>query len=224
MQKNNGSAGLVDKITGRNKDMAYKGALIDKGFITHVDESKINLISGHFREIMQILGMDISDPAIAETPTRIATLYVKEISSGLNLQNKPVVSLPENKYHYNQVVMERNIPLHSWCEHYFLPLTGKLHVAYVSRGKIISSQQLNSIVKFHCSKPQAQARLTEEIANSLKESLESQDIAVIIDVSHPYPSAEYTNANNRSSLTTHYSGKFQNEDTRRDVFHFLHHA
>ena len=180
------------------------------------DEAKIKLISNHFREIMKIIGLDVQDDSLNDTPNRVAKMYVKEIFSGLNAANHPKITLFENKYKYNKLVIEKNITLHSYCEHHFLPIVGKAHVAYISSGKIIGLSKLNRIVQFNAKKPQVQERLTEEIAASLKQILKSQDVAVMIDATHYCVAMRGVNDTNSSTITSHFGGRFQNEDLKSE--------
>jgi GTP cyclohydrolase I len=180
------------------------------------DEMKIKLIGNHFREIMNIIGLDVDDDGLRETPNRVARLYVKEMFSGLNPANKPSFTVFENKYKNNKIVIEKNITLHSFCEHHFLPIIGKAHVAYVPNGKIIGLSKLNRIVQFHSKKPQVQERLTDEIAVALKEALKIQDVAVMIEATHLCVAMRGVNDVNSSTITSHFGGKFQNEDLKAE--------
>jgi GTP cyclohydrolase I len=132
------------------------------------DDLKIELIQKHFKEIMQILGLDLSDDSLSGTPERVAKMYVKEIFSGLNPKNKPDVKLFENKYNYNQMLVEKDITIYSNCEHHFVPIIGRVHVAYISSGKVIGLSKINRIVQYFAKRPQVQERLTMQIGNELK--------------------------------------------------------
>lgn len=118
------------------------------------DENKIELIEERFRDIMNILGLDLTDDSLKDTPRRVAKMYVKEIFSGLNPANKPSVSLFENKYQYNQMLIEKDITLYSNCEHHFVPIVGKVHVAYISSGYVIGLSKINRIVQYYAKRPQ----------------------------------------------------------------------
>ena len=101
------------------------------------DEEKIDKIAVHFKSIMETLGLDLSDDSLKETPKRVAKMYVTEIFSGLNPKNKPEVTLFKNNYGYNQMLVEKNISVYSMCEHHFVPIIGRAHVAYIANGKVI---------------------------------------------------------------------------------------
>lgn len=181
------------------------------------DQEKIRIISHHFREIMHTLGLDLTDDSLNGTPNRVAKMYVKEIFAGLNPQNKPDVTLFENKYQYGQMLVEKNITVYSNCEHHFVPIIGKAHVAYVSSGKVIGLSKLNRIVQYYAQRPQVQERLTMQIANELKSVLETDDVALVIDATHLCVSSRGVKDVNSSTVTAEYSGVFL-ENTRKEEF------
>ncbi len=180
-----------------------------KGAFAVDDDLKIELIQNHFKEIMNILGLNLDDDSLSGTPYRVAKMYVKEIFSGLNPANKPHITLFENKYQYNKMVIEKNITLYSYCEHHFLPIIGKAHVAYFSTGKVIGLSKINRLAQYYARRPQVQERLTNQIADGLKEALQSDDVAVIIDAEHLCVRSRGIKDTNSSTITASYSGKFQ---------------
>ncbi|MCY7357348.1 MAG: GTP cyclohydrolase I FolE [Rudanella sp.] len=185
------------------------------------DDHKIELIEGHFREIMNILGLDLTDDSLKGSPRRVAKMYVKETFSGLNPANKPSATLFENKFQYNQMLVEKDITVHSYCEHHFVPIIGRAHIAYISSGKVIGLSKLNRIVQFFAKRPQVQERLTMQIANELKEVLDTEDVAVIIDAKHLCVSTRGVNDVNSSTITSAYSGKFEDEATRQELLRYV---
>ncbi|RNC86542.1 MAG: GTP cyclohydrolase I FolE [Winogradskyella sp.] len=172
------------------------------------DQEKKERISILFGEIMDVLGLDLADDSLKGTPDRVAKMYIEEIFSGLNPKNKPKVALFDNKYQYNQMLVEKNITFYSNCEHHFVPIIGKAHVAYISSGKVIGLSKLNRIVQYYAKRPQVQERLTEQIANELKTVLETEDVAVIIDAKHLCVSSRGVKDDTSSTVTTYYGGKF----------------
>jgi len=180
------------------------------------NEEKIRIISKHFREIMNTLGMDLADDSLNGTPGRVAKMFVKEIFSGIDPKNRPAIALFENKYRYNQMLVEKNITLYSNCEHHFVPIVGKAHVAYISSGKVIGLSKLNRLVQYYSQRPQVQERLTMQIANELKSILQTEDVAVVIDAVHLCVSSRGIKDANSSTVTAHYSGKFNREETRNE--------
>ncbi|RCR68931.1 GTP cyclohydrolase I FolE [Larkinella punicea] len=182
------------------------------------DEAKMDLIEGHFRHIMNILGLDLTDDSLKGTPRRVAKMYVKEIFSGLNPAKKPQAALFENKYQYNEMLVEKGITVHSHCEHHFVPIIGRAHVAYISSGKVIGLSKLNRIVQYFAKRPQVQERLTVQIANELKAVLETEDVAVVIDARHLCVSMRGVQDVNSSTVTVHYGGKFKSDEATRQEF------
>ncbi|MDZ7607611.1 MAG: GTP cyclohydrolase I FolE [Cyclobacteriaceae bacterium] len=185
------------------------------------DELKIELIQKHFKEIMQILGLDLTDDSLSGTPERVAKMYVNEIFSGLNPKNKPEIKLFENKYNYNQMLVEKNITIYSNCEHHFVPIIGKVHVAYISSGKVIGLSKINRVVQYFARRPQVQERLTMQIGNELKTMLETEDIAVIVDAEHLCVSSRGIQDTSSSTVTSYYGGKFNNEDTKKEFLTYV---
>lgn len=182
------------------------------------DELKIELIEKHFREIMHILGLDLSDDSLKGTPHRVAKMYIKEIFSGLNPKNKPAAKLFENKYKYNEMLVEKDITFFSNCEHHFVPIYGKAHVAYISNGSVIGLSKINRIVQYYAKRPQVQERLTMQIGNELKEALGTDDVAVVIDAHHMCVSTRGVQDVNSSTVTSFYSGKFERDENAKAEF------
>lgn len=180
------------------------------------DEEKIRKIEQHFRQIMDILGLDLTDDSLRGTPHRVAKMYVQEIFSGLNPANRPSVALFENKYQYNQMLVEKNILVQSTCEHHFLPIYGNAHVAYISNGHVIGLSKINRIVQYFAKRPQVQERLTMQILNELKRVLQTEDVAVYIDAKHLCVSSRGIKDTGSSTVTAAYSGKFDTEQYRRE--------
>ena len=185
------------------------------------DELKIELIEEKFRDIMNILGLDLTDDSLSGTPHRVAKMYVKEIFSGLNPENKPAIALFENKYMYNEMLVEKDITFYSNCEHHFVPIIGKAHVAYFSNGKVIGLSKLNRIVQYFAKRPQVQERLTMQIANEMKEVLKTNDVAVLLDAHHLCVSSRGVQDSNSSTVSSAYSGKFLNEQTRSEFLNYV---
>jgi GTP cyclohydrolase I len=180
------------------------------------DDEKIKIIAGHFREIMQTLGLDLSDDSLKQTPDRVAKMYVKEIFSGLNPNNKPQITTFENKYQYNKMLIEKNISLYSYCEHHFVPIIGKVHVAYISKGKVIGLSKINRLVQYYSKRPQVQERLTVQIAEAMKKATGTEDVAVLIDAVHLCVASRGIKDTNSSTITSDYSGKFINEEVKNE--------
>ncbi len=175
------------------------------------DAEKKAKIAGLFSEIMDVMGLDLTDDSLQGTPKRVAKMYIDEIFSGLNPANKPKVALFDNKYQYNQMLVEKNITFYSNCEHHFVPIIGKAHVAYISSGKVIGLSKLNRIVQYYAKRPQVQERLTNQIAEELKNILDTEDVAVIIDAKHLCVSSRGIKDDTSSTVTSYFGGKFNNQ-------------
>ena len=185
------------------------------------NSSKISKIAHHFEEIMNTLGLDLEDDSLRGTPLRVAKMYVEEIFKGLDPLNKPKIALFENKYRYNEMLVEKNITLYSNCEHHFVPIIGKAHVAYISSGKIIGLSKLNRIVQYFAQRPQVQERLTMQIANEIKSVLGTEHVAVIIDAAHLCVASRGIKDIASSTVTAEYSGKFKEEKTRNEFLKLI---
>jgi GTP cyclohydrolase I len=185
------------------------------------DDLKIELIEKNFKEIMHILGLDLSDESLKDTPQRVAKMYVKEIFNGLNPDNKPQPTLFENKFKFNEMLVEKNITIYSYCEHHFVPIIGKAHIAYFPKNHVIGLSKLNRIAQYYAKRPQVQERLTMQIASELKETLQTDDVAVLIDADHLCVASRGVNDVNSSTITSSYNGKFLNDETRKE---FLSHV
>ena len=207
---------IGDNHVGTSKDTP----LLDDAFELS-DEEKIQQIAFHFGKIMDTLGLDRSDDSLKGTPGRVAKMYVKEVFSGLDPANKPDVKLSENKYGYDQMLVEKNITLHSYCEHHFVPIIGKVHVAYRSNGHVIGLSKINRIVRYYAKRPQVQERLTEQIAEELKRVLKTDDVAVVIDAEHMRVSTRGIEDVNSATVTSHYSGVFKTERAQREFLSYI---
>lgn len=185
------------------------------------DDQKVEKIQDHFREIMNILGLDLRDDSLQGTPYRVAKMYVKEIFSGLNPANKPDIKLFDNKYAYNEMLVEKDITFYSNCEHHFVPIIGKAHVAYISGGKVIGLSKIHRLVKYFAKRPQVQERLTNQIAEELKRTLQTEDIAVVIDAAHLCVSSRGIEDITSSTVTTYYSGAFRKSDVKKEFLSYL---
>lgn len=185
------------------------------------DEQKMTEIENYFAKIMHTLGLDLNDDSLRGTPKRVAKMYVKEIFSGLNPENKPEISIFKNIYNYDQMLMEKNITFYSNCEHHFVPIIGKAHVAYISSGTIIGLSKINRIVDYYARRPQVQERLTMQIANELKAVLNTEDIAIVIEGKHLCVSSRGIKDDSSTTVTSSFNGKFANEATRAEFIHYL---
>lgn len=182
------------------------------------DEEKMSGIAYHFGKIMDLLGLDMEDDSLKGTPQRVAKMYVKEVFQGLDPANKPEIRLFENKYQYGEMLVEKNIPIHSHCEHHFVPITGVAHVAYQSNGAVIGLSKINRLVRYYSKRPQVQERLTEQIAEALKVALNTDDVAIVIEAEHHCVSSRGIEDHGCSTVTSHFSGVFKDEHRRAEFW------
>jgi GTP cyclohydrolase I len=211
---------MIDEMGDEHVSTSVDTPLRADAFDLNYDE-KIEKIALHFGEIMDILGLDRTDDSLSGTPRRVAKMYVKEIFSGLNPSNFPDIKLFENKYQYNQMLVEKNILFYSNCEHHFVPIIGKAHVAYISSGKVIGLSKINRVVQHFAKRPQVQERLTMQITDALKKVLETEDVAVVIDATHLCVSSRGVKDVNSSTVTSHFSGQFAQEQTKNEFLKYL---
>jgi len=182
------------------------------------DEDKIAAITGHFEAIMRELGLDLTDDSLAGTPRRVAKMYVQEWFKGLDPKNRPEVRMFDNRYHYHQLLVERDITLFSCCEHHFVPIIGKAHVAYLPGANVVGLSKLNRVVQYYARRPQVQERLTRQIAEELKRCLATEDVAVLIEADHLCVMSRGVNDTSSSTLTSDFGGRFATDETLRREF------
>ena len=185
------------------------------------DQKKKEKIAKLFGKIMDVMGLDLTDDSLKGTPERVAKMYIDEIFSGLNPNNKPKIALFDNIYQYNQMLVEKNITFYSNCEHHFVPIIGKAHVAYISSGKVIGLSKLNRIVQYYAKRPQVQERLTNQIAEDLKNTLQTDDVAVIIDAKHLCVSSRGIKDDTSATITSYYGGKFNTPTKINELLNYL---
>ena len=204
-------------------DHLFKGleTPMKKNAFSISDGEKKKKIAILFEEIMDVLGLDLSDDSLKGTPERVAKMYIDEIFSGLNPKNKPKVALFDNKYQYNQMLVEKDITFYSNCEHHFVPIIGKAHVSYISSGKVIGLSKLNRIVHYYAKRPQVQERLTNQIAEELKGILGTEDVAVIIDAKHLCVSSRGIKDDASATVTAFYGGAFNNSEKIAELQNYL---
>lgn len=207
---------IGDEHIGTSSDTPLRADAFDMDDIT-----KMRKIEEHFREIMNVLGLDLTDDSLKGTPKRVAKMYVQEIFSGLNPKNKPQIALFENKYKYKEMLVEKDITFYSNCEHHFVPIFGKAHVAYISNGQVIGLSKINRVVQYFARRPQVQERLTIQIAEELKRVLNTEDVAVVIDAVHLCVSSRGVQDNDSKTVTSNFGGKFNDEASRREFFTYI---
>ena len=195
--------------------------LRDDAFELSADE-KVEMIEADFRHIMETLGLDLTDDSLKGTPKRVAKMFVKEIFGGLLPERKPGMSTFENKYNYNQMLVEKDIVVYSTCEHHFLPIVGRAHVGYISKGKVIGLSKMNRIVEYYAKRPQVQERLTMQIVKAMQDALGTDDVACIIDAKHLCVNSRGIKDIESSTVTAEYGGAFKdNEQLRKEFIAYI---
>ena len=179
---------------------------------------KIHIIEGHFKAIMETMGLDLSDDSLIETPKRVAKMYVNEIFWGLDYDAFPKCTTVDNKMHYNEMVVERNVNVQSNCEHHFVVIDGLATVAYVPKQKVLGLSKINRIVEYFSKRPQIQERLTEQIFHTLQFILETEDVAVMIDAQHYCVKSRGVEDTGSSTVTVRLGGGFKTDAAARSEF------
>tara|TARA_B110000091_G_scaffold109322_1_gene118524 strand:+ start:13 stop:660 length:648 start_codon:yes stop_codon:yes gene_type:complete len=206
----------LEDIIGDNHVMTNKETPMVSGAFDKSDEEKIAIIQEHFKGIMETLGLNLKDDSLRGTPFRVAKMYVTELFSGLNPKNKPSISTFDNKYQYSKMLVEKNISFDSACEHHFLPMRGKVHIGYISSGKVIGLSKMNRIVQYYGKRPQVQERLTIQILNELQESLKTKSVIVVVDAEHLCVSTRGIKDTTSSTVTIEYDGDFLDKNVRNE--------
>jgi len=185
------------------------------------DTEKIALITEDVKHILETLGMDLQDDSLKGTPLRVAKMFVKEIFSGLDPQRKPKASTFENKYKYGEMLVEKNITVYSTCEHHLLPIVGKAHVAYISRGTVIGLSKMNRLVDHYAKRPQVQERMTMQIVQELQKALNTPDVACVIDAKHLCVNSRGIRDIDSSTVTSEFGGAFKDPQTKREFLDYI---
>jgi|TARA_B100000767_G_scaffold92449_1_gene88877 GTP cyclohydrolase I len=185
------------------------------------EDEKINLIKLDVRHIMETLGLDLTDDSLKGTPNRVAKMFVNEIFGGLNPNKKPKASTFENKYQYGEMLVEKNITVYSTCEHHFLPIVGRAHVAYISNGTVVGLSKMNRIVDHFSKRPQVQERLTIQIVKELQSVLNTKDVACVIDAKHLCVNSRGIRDIESSTVTSEFGGKFKEKETKREFLNYI---
>jgi len=185
------------------------------------DDEKIERIKKDVENILQTLGMDLTDDSIKGTPNRVAKMFVKEIFGGLNPSKQPKASTFDNNYKYGEMLVEKNITVYSTCEHHLLPIIGRAHVAYISSGRVIGLSKMNRIVEYYAKRPQVQERLTMQIVQELQKALGTEDVACVIDAKHLCVNSRGIKDIESSTVTSEFGGKFKDPQTKREFLDYI---
>lgn len=179
---------------------------------------KIEIIERKFRDIMETLGLDLSDDSLIETPKRVAKMYVGEIFWGLDHEAFPKCTTVDNKMKYDEMVIERNVNVQSNCEHHFVVIDGVATVAYIPKQKVLGLSKINRVVEYFAKRPQIQERLTEQVYHALQYILETDDIAVVINATHFCVRSRGVEDTGSSTITSKLGGCFKSDSSVRSEF------
>ena len=185
------------------------------------DIEKIASIKKDVANILETLGMDLTDDSLKGTPKRVAKMFVNEIFGGLHPDRKPTASTFNNNYKYGEMLVEKNITVYSTCEHHLLPIVGRAHVAYISNGNVVGLSKMNRIVDYFAKRPQVQERLTMQIVQELQKVLNTEDVACVIDAKHLCVNSRGIRDIESSTVTSEFGGKFKEEGTRREFLDYI---
>jgi GTP cyclohydrolase I len=211
----------IFEIIGDEHQMSSAETPLRPDAFVKTDAQKKAVIEKHFQIIMEELGLDMTDDSLRGTPHRVAKMFVEEIFSGLDPKNKPKLSVFDNSYHYDKMLVEANITFNSTCEHHFLPIIGKAHIGYVSSGKVIGLSKLNRIVDYYARRPQVQERMIMQIFNELKNALETENVIVVVEATHLCVSSRGIKDESSYTSTIQYGGIFNEKENRNDFFNMM---
>lgn len=215
--KLNGNAVLAhDDFEGIHYHATIKNPLREDAF--DMDDSvKIKIIAEKFRDIIEILGLDLSDDSIKDTPNRVAKMYVNEVFKGLNPKNKPKITVFENTYNYRTPLIELNIPFTSFCEHHFVPIQGTANIAYIPNRYVIGLSKIHRLVDFYARRPQVQERLTMQILQELSVALDTEDVGIVLNASHSCISCRDVEDIGSATLTSVFTGQLENDINLKSI-------
>ena len=185
------------------------------------DEEKISIIEKNVFNILNTLGMDLTDDSLKGTPKRVAKAWVNELFGGLKPEKMPKTSTFDNKYSYTEMLVEKNITVYSTCEHNLLPIIGKAHVAYFSKGTVIGLSKMNRIVDYFAKRPQVQERLTMQVVKALQKALGTDDVACVIDAKHLCVNSRGIRDVDCSTVTAEFGGKFKDKNVKREFLDYI---
>ena len=209
------------EMIGDNHQMTSADTPLRVDAFEKSDKEKMATIENHFYQIMEEMGLDMTDDSLRGTPHRVAKMFIQEIFSGLNPANKPKISVFDNSYHYDKMLVEADISFNSTCEHHFLPIIGKAHIGYVSSGKVIGLSKLNRIVDYYSRRPQVQERLIMQIFNELKSVLDTDSVIIVMEAKHLCVSSRGIKDESSFTSTIQYGGIFNKKENRNDFFSLM---
>ena len=219
MNENKSDAALGELVKARLEAIKVETPFTPQGNVPY--EGRYKKLKEHFTGILETLGMDLTDDSICETPDRMAKMYLNELYSGLDYNNFPKCTVVDNKFHYDEMLLERRIKVHSSCEHHGVAFLGFAHVAYIPGEKVMGLSKLNRIVDFFARRPQIQERLTEQIFHTLKLILDTENIAVCLEAEHMCVKTRGIQDGCSDTVTSKLGGVFKDKPSVRAEFFSL---
>lgn len=219
LNKNKTDAGLGQEISKHLYELGVETPLMtNEGILDLKNSTQIELIAKDFTHIMETMGLDLSDDSLQDTPKRVAKMYVDELFYGLRTENFPKITVVENKFDYDEMLVEKNINVMSVCEHHFVGIVGKATIGYIPNGNVIGLSKLNRVVDYFARRPQVQERLTAQIFHALSYILKTDEVAVVIDATHYCVASRGIEDIGCSTVTSKLGGGFRTDDSTRAEF------
>ncbi|WP_167342490.1 GTP cyclohydrolase I FolE [Nonlabens sp. SY33080] len=212
---------LLDDINDHDHSWSSEETPLREDAFSLTDEEKIESIKKDVHNILQTLGMDMTDDSLQGTPKRVAKMFVNEIFGGLRPDKKPKASTFDNKYKYNEMLVEKNITLYSTCEHHLLPIVGRAHVAYISNGTVVGLSKMNRIVDYYAKRPQVQERLNIQIVRELQRVLGTENVACVIDAKHLCVNSRGIRDIESSTVTGEFGGEFKKPEVKKEFLNYI---
>ncbi|MBE2896533.1 GTP cyclohydrolase I FolE [Pasteurellaceae bacterium HPA106] len=205
-----------------------RAALIAKGIETPMKALDLSLdqrraqIEQHMKSVLELIGLDLSDDSIEQTPARLAKMYLDEIFTGMDYANFPKITTIRNRMQVSEMVLVNDVTLTSTCEHHFVTIDGKVSVAYYPKEWVIGLSKINRVVAFLAQRPQVQERLTEQILTALQTILQTDDVAVYVKATHFCVKCRGIKDSNSYTVTSAFGGVFlQDRETRKEFLSLI---
>ena len=217
LDKSKTDPALGERVHRRLLEAGVETPLSPDGIPTGTNPTEV--IRESVKNIMRVMGLDLTDDSLVETPSRIAKMYLNDLYWGLDYNNFPKTTVIENKMQYENMLLERHISVKSTCEHHLLPFLGEAFIAYIPQDYIIGLSKINRVVEFFCRRPQVQERLTEQIFHTLVELLGTESVAVVIKAQHSCVRVRGVEDVNSDTVTSRIGGLFLDRPALRDEFY-----
>jgi GTP cyclohydrolase I len=193
--------------------MAYKK-------VDHFDEHVTSGLIEHYKESLKLLGEDADREGLLKTPERVAK-SMQFLTQGYQIDPKEILNSAKFHEDVSEMIIVKDIELYSLCEHHMLPFFGKAHVAYIPNGWITGLSKIARVVDTYSRRLQVQERLTTQILDAIKETLNPLGVAVVIEASHLCMMMRGVQKQNSVTTTSAFSGEFRNNETRSEFIRLI---